>query len=148
MSENNLEGRSITIARVRAGMTSVEVARRLNYTVTTISLWETGVRKPHWDELCAILPELPEIREKGCAAYCPKAAWCKQDGNCLIARGAKSKGYLQPDYVNVVRCKCCVHFDENNACFCHAADENGTPIFVREHDFCSYGERRATNEAD
>ena len=46
------------------------------------------------------------------------------------------------DAVPVVRCKDCKHFDENNACYCHAADENGTPIFVREHDFCSYGERR------
>ena len=46
------------------------------------------------------------------------------------------------DAVPVVRCKDCKHFDGNNACYSHAADENGTPIFVREHDFCSYGERR------
>lgn len=50
------------------------------------------------------------------------------------------------DAIEVVWCKDCKHFDENNACYCHAADENGTPIFVREHDFCSYGERRENNE--
>lgn len=55
---------------------------------------------------------------------------------------------IDNDVLPVVRCKDCKHFDENNACYCHAADENGTPIFVREHDFCSYGERRSTNEAD
>lgn len=144
----NIEGRCITIARVRAGMTSVEVANRLFYRDAVVRMWERGARKPHWDELYALLPELPEIREKGCAAYCPKAEVCKRDGKCPMAYAAKTKGRIDPDVVRVVRCKCCVHFDENNACFCHAADENGTPIFVREHDFCSYGERRATNEAD
>ncbi len=44
--------------------------------------------------------------------------------------------------VEVVRCKDCKHFGGHGACHCHAADENGTPIFVRENDFCSYGERR------
>ena len=46
------------------------------------------------------------------------------------------------DAVEVVRCKDCKHFSCHGACHCHAADENGTPIFVREEDFCSYGERR------
>ena len=44
--------------------------------------------------------------------------------------------------VEVVRCKDCKHFGGHGACHYHAADENGTPIFVRENDFCSYGERR------
>lgn len=46
------------------------------------------------------------------------------------------------DAVEVVRCKDCKHFGGHGACHCHAADENGTPIFVREDDFCSYGERK------
>ena len=46
------------------------------------------------------------------------------------------------DAVEVVRCKDCRHFGGHGACHCHAADENGTPIFVREDDFCSYGERK------
>ncbi len=135
----NLEGRCITIARVRAKMTSVEVAKRLNYCTTLISLWECGVRHPHWEELYAILPELPEIRKKGCAAYCPKAEWCKQDGNCLIARGAKSKGYLLPDYVNVVRCKDCIHFTpvEGGLSLCTLHN-----IARSYSDHCSDGNRR------
>ena len=47
------------------------------------------------------------------------------------------------DAVPVVRCKDCKYYKGfNNACHCHKADKNGTPIFVREDDFCSYGERK------
>ena len=46
------------------------------------------------------------------------------------------------NYVDVVRCKDCKRFGGHGTCYCHAADENGTPIFVREDDFCSYGERK------
>lgn len=45
------------------------------------------------------------------------------------------------DVVEVVRCKNCRFFSGRQECYCHAADENGTPIFVREDDFCSYGVR-------
>ena len=128
-------------------MTSAEVARRLIYTVSLISLWERGARKPRWDELYAILPELPEIRKKGCAAYCPKAAWCKKDGHCLIARGAKSKGYLQPDFVNVVRCKDCKQWRRNIG---FTDSPNGHCFYIdmdtNQNHFCSYGERRKTDE--
>ena len=47
------------------------------------------------------------------------------------------------DVVEVVRCKDCKHWDGLYSCDCHKADENGTPIFMRESDFCSYGERRS-----
>lgn len=46
------------------------------------------------------------------------------------------------DAVPVVRCGECKHFGFAHDCNFHAADENGTPIFVREDDFCSYGERK------
>ena len=72
---------------------------------------------------------------------------CLHNGCCCDFYGANCNGFEDKSkYVKVVRCKDCKHFDENNACYCHAADDNGTPIFVREHDFCSYGERRETNE--
>ena len=45
------------------------------------------------------------------------------------------------DVVEVVRCKDCKYWDGLHSCDCHKADENGTPIFMRESDFCSYGER-------
>lgn len=46
------------------------------------------------------------------------------------------------DAVEVVRCKDCTYYEYPNTCHCHKADENGTPIFVRDDDFCSYGERK------
>ena len=46
------------------------------------------------------------------------------------------------DAVPVVRCKDCKHFGGHGTCHYHAADENGTPIFVRDDDFCSYGKRK------
>ena len=55
-----------------------------------------------------------------------------------VVLAKKIRGLL----VEVVRCKKCKHFGGHGACYCHAADENGTPIFVREDDFCSYGERK------
>ena len=53
------------------------------------------------------------------------------------------------DAVEVVRCKDCKQWrrnigftdNPNGHCFYHDIDTNG-------FDFCSYGERRATNEAD
>ena len=44
--------------------------------------------------------------------------------------------------IELVRCKDCNYFGGHGMCYCHAADEHGTPIFVREDDFCSYGERK------
>ena len=46
------------------------------------------------------------------------------------------------DAVPVVRCKDCKDFGGHGKCYYHAADISGTPIFVLEDDFCSYGERR------
>lgn len=46
------------------------------------------------------------------------------------------------DAVPVVRCRECKHWDGFHSCHCHKADDNGTPIFMREYDFCSYGERK------
>lgn len=79
------------------------------------------------------------------------------DGNLLIRdinadpyRTESEKSYdrclvhRQPtvDAVEVVRCRECKHFGGHGICLCHAADVDGTPIFVREDDFCSYGERK------
>ena len=50
------------------------------------------------------------------------------------------------DAVEVVRCRDCEHWDGFCYCNCHAADGNGSPIFMRYYDFCSYGKRREENE--
>lgn len=49
------------------------------------------------------------------------------------------------DAVPGVRCKDCRHFGGHGACHYFAADVSGTPIFVRDNDFCSRGERREEN---
>lgn len=131
---SNIDGRCITIARIRAGMTSVEVARQLYYTVPTVSLWERGKRKSHWDQLYALLPELPKIREDGCAKYCPKASMCKKDGNCLIAYAVKA-ARKSKDIVEVVRCKNCNAYNKDEG-YCERLG-----ITCLGNDFCSYGER-------
>lgn len=58
------------------------------------------------------------------------------------------KATVAADMVEVVRCKDCKHLESFHDCHYHKADENGTPIFVRENDFCSYGERRDNNATD
>ena len=62
--------------------------------------------------------------------------WSKKE---IIGEILRKIGETKED---VVRCKNCKHFGGHGACNYHAADENGTPIFVREDDFCSYGERK------
>ena len=141
MSEKKLEGRCITIARVRAEMTSAELAEKLYFTSAYVRMWERGVREPHWDELYGVLPELPEIREKGCAAYCPKASICKKNGICIIAAQAKT-ARRNKDIVEVVRCKDC----RRGA----PAEVQGEKVVrcpylercMKLDGFCSFGERR------
>lgn len=73
------------------------------------------------------LIELIQSAVSGCATY-----WAGLIADHLIANGVTIP----------VRCKDCKHFGGYGACHCHAADENGTPIWVREDDFCSYGRKR------
>ena len=132
---SGIEGRCITIARIREGVTSAEVARRLWCDVSTVSLWECGKREPWWEQLYAILPELPQIREDGCARYCPKASMCKKDGICLMATSARA-ARKSKDIVEVVRCKNCTAYDKKEF-YCEKLG-----ITCMQNDFCSYGERR------
>ncbi len=51
------------------------------------------------------------------------------------------------DVVEVVRCKDCKHYvDENNGfawCVCHTAFDK---FYVQPNNYCSYGERKKTND--
>ncbi len=137
-----IEGRCITIARVRAGMTSAEIARRLYCHTALVSMWERGKRNPWWDELYALLPELPKIREDGCVKYCPKSGICKKDGQCLIATSART-ARRSKDIVEVVRCKDCMHHrPSHHGCIRCMVHESAW----MENDFCSCGERGETDE--
>lgn len=64
----------------------------------------------------------------------------------LLAAAAELDELPAVDAVEVVRCRDCEHWDGFCYCNCHAADGNGSPIFMRYYDFCSYGKRREENE--
>lgn len=95
---NGKEGRCITVARARAGMSQQMLADKIDYSIQTVANWEKGRGRAKWEELCKVLPELPEIRAKGCAAYCENPAYCQNgDGSCYYStyhctRGKKRKG--------------------------------------------------------
>ena len=78
--------------------------------------------------------------EKVCENCCCDFEECKQVGFCVDYENINQLPTV--DAVEVVRCKDCNYFGGHGACHAHAADVYGTPIFVREDDFCSYGERR------
>ena len=47
-------GKRIVIARMNAGLTQADLARKLNVTAQTISAWERGVKTPKLDTICRI----------------------------------------------------------------------------------------------
>ena len=96
--KRHTEGRCITVARVRAGMTQDLLGEKIYYNGNTVSTWEQGKNKPNWELLYNALPELPEIREKGCAAYCEKPTYCQNgDGSCYYSKGYCAKGKKQKE---------------------------------------------------
>lgn len=134
------EGRCITIARVRVRMTSAELADKLFYSTGLIKFWEYGMRKPPWEQLYSVLPELPKIREAGCAKYCPKAEICKKTGKCTIATSSKSM-MKRMNMVEVVRCEDC---RKGAVAEVHGRNVVRCPYMERLMDldgYCSFGER-------
>lgn len=141
----NIEGRAITIARVRAGMTGVDLARKLFCHQAYVSMWESGRREPWWDQLYDLLPELPKIREEGCFKYCPKADVCKKDGKCLMRQSAIS-ARRNKDIAEVVRCKDCESGHQKKLFLKDAVWCRKNERCMDLEGFCSDGTRRATNE--
>ena len=83
----NAEGRCITVARVRMGMSQKQLADLMYTEDSTISSYERGqVKKIPWDELYRVMPELEEIRKNGCKAYCEDPTACLGGGKCYYAR--------------------------------------------------------------
>ena len=77
------EGRYIMIARKRAGMRIDELAEKLYISGGTLKSWEKGRKKKlPWDEIETVLPEVKEIREKGCEAFCLSPKACIGGGRC------------------------------------------------------------------
>ena len=69
--------RVITVARINRKMRQSDLAALLFYSPTVISHMENGYMPAPWDELERIMPELAEMREKGCAAYCDTPHICR-----------------------------------------------------------------------
>ena len=85
--KKNAEGRCITVARIRMGITQKELADLMYTEDSTISSYERGeVKKIPWDELYRVMPELEEIRKNGCRAYCEDPTACLGGGKCYYAR--------------------------------------------------------------
>ena len=85
--KKNAEGRCITVARVRMGMSQKQLADLMYTENSTISSYERGqVKKIPWDELYRVMPELEEIRKNGCKAYCEDPTACLGGGKCYYAR--------------------------------------------------------------
>lgn len=84
--DTRTEGRYITIARKRARMTIDQMAEKLYVSRSTLGCWERGKRKKiPWDEIEKVLPEVKEIREKGCEAFCPSQKACLGGGKCYYS---------------------------------------------------------------
>ena len=96
--KNGKEGRCITVARARAGMSQQMLADKICYSIQAVAEWEKGRGKAKWEELYKALPELPKIRANGCAIFCEKPTYCQNgDGSCYYSkyhctRGKKRKG--------------------------------------------------------
>ena len=85
--KKNAEGRCITVARIRMGITQKELADLMYTEDSTISSYERGeVKKIPWDELYRVMPELEEIRKNGCKVYCENPTACLGGGKCYYAR--------------------------------------------------------------
>lgn len=82
-AEQNYEGRCITIARKRMGLTRQELAEKVFLSQQTLMRWEKGmIRKIPWEELERAMPELAEIRKNGCEKYCSAPKACLGGGKC------------------------------------------------------------------
>lgn len=76
------EGRCITIARIRAGISQSELAKRCFIGQGAISNWERGLGGADWEALEKALPELAEIHRVGCAGVCEYGPVCSQEEGC------------------------------------------------------------------
>lgn len=80
------EQRVITIARVGRGWSQEDLAKIIHVTVATLSHYENGISPAPWDDLEKVMPELKEMREKGCMEYCPYPQPCVPTKQCIYRK--------------------------------------------------------------
>ena len=84
------EQRIITIARLRRGWKQEDLAWKLGCEQTDVSRYELGKVRAPWKRMYAIMPELEQMREKGCAAYCDSAHLCRL-GACKYGKRGRPR---------------------------------------------------------
>ena len=80
--------RVITFARKQRGWTQAQLAKKLFVVPSAVSRYENGICKAPWEDLERIMPELAEMRQKGCMAYCPRPQLCVV-GKCRFRRNGR-----------------------------------------------------------
>ena len=84
------EQRIITIARLRRAWRQEDLAERLGCEQTDVSRYELGKVRAPWKKLYAIMPELEQMRGKGCEAYCDSAHLCRL-GACKYSKRGRPR---------------------------------------------------------
>lgn len=80
------EQRVITIARRARGWSQDTLAKMIYVSVATLSHYENGISPAPWDDLEKVMPELKEMREKGCMEYCPYPQPCVPTKKCIYRK--------------------------------------------------------------
>lgn len=76
------EQRVITIAREARGWTQNDLGEKIYVSASAISRYENGTAPAPWEALEKVMPELAEMRQKGCMEYCPFPQPCVPTGKC------------------------------------------------------------------
>lgn len=77
----------IRIARMKRHWSLKDFADHIYYSTKHVSDFELGRSVAPWEVLYTAMPELKEMREKGCEAYCSQPRPCLGGGTCrYVAR--------------------------------------------------------------
>ena len=76
--------------RLSAGMTQAELGERIFSEQSVVSRYERGSIIAPWDRLYIIMPELREMRKKGCVSYCDSSHLCRL-GRCKYGRRGRPR---------------------------------------------------------
>ena len=72
---------------------------------------------------------------------CSKCDYAKEE-DCMLTCSALIKECLNENYAEVVRCKDCRYWQDNNGGYPHEECRWWKDETPDEYDFCSYGERK------
>lgn len=82
--------RIITIARRARGWRMDDLADRIFTAKSAVSKYESGLVRAPWELLYRVMPELREMRKKGCVSYCDSSHLCRL-GRCKYGRRGRPR---------------------------------------------------------